>query len=519
MLDDMREPREGDTEATPNCFAEEAARVAAAAAAATVVDRPAVPRPTRATRKASRWREEQAPVIEPEEQPGRPRRAWPWVLVTILILGLVGTAYVMVSNRTGTAGPRLGTVPEVVGLPKAKAVTKIQAAGFSYHIGGTQPSADVKEGDVLRQETPGGTKLEKGKTVGIWISSGMGQVEVPNVVGLTQAEATERLGPAGLEVVAKPEVDSNAEVGRVLRQNPEADKKVDPGTTVTITVAAVTNTVRVPPLSNMPQENAVALLKSMDLVANVQETDSALPGGIVDHQDPVSASEVQRGTTVKIFVSNAPPAKTVTVPAVGALGLTEAQAKAILTNRRLKAQVVDLETPDAKPGLCIYQDPAAGAEVKIGSVVSITIARKPQPTTTTVPSPASGVLRYDQTDARITRTGVWVDRGTTAAYLGSYGRSSTGAASATIYFSGTRLAWIAVMATNTGIVDVYLDGVKTATVNLAASATMYMVNVWSTGVLPRGHHKVTLVLSSSSPAGKYLTLDAVDIWGTIRTGP
>ena len=205
------------------------------------------------------------------------------------------------------------------------------------------------------------------------------------MVGLTQAEAAERLRKAGLEVVAKPEVGSDVEVGRVLRQNPEADKKVDAGTTVTITVAAVTNTVKVPPLTGMTQENAVALLKGMNLVADVQETDSALPGGIVDHQDPASASEVQPGTTVKVFVSNAPAAKTVIVPAVGALGLTEAQAKAILAKYRLKARVIDLETPDSKPGLCIYQDPAAGVEVKIGSVVSITVARKPQNTTTTTP--------------------------------------------------------------------------------------------------------------------------------------
>ena len=206
--------------------------------------------------------------------------------MTILILALVAAAYVIVSNRSAAAGLQFGTVPEVVGLPEAKAISKIQAAGFGYRVEGRQPSADVEEGDVVRQDTAGGTKLEKGKTVGIWISSGTGQLEVPKVVGLTQAEAAERLRKAGLEVVAKPEVSSDVEVGRVLRQNPEADKKVDPGTTVTITVAAVTNTVKVPPLTGMSQENAVALLKGMNLVADVQKTDSALPGGMVDHQDP-----------------------------------------------------------------------------------------------------------------------------------------------------------------------------------------------------------------------------------------
>ena len=101
---------------------------------------------------------------------------------------------------------------------------------------------------------------------------------------------------------------------------------------------------------------------------------------------------------MKVFVSNAPAPTTVKVPAVAALGLTEAQAKAKLALYGLKAKVVDQETPDFKPGLCIYQDPAAGVEVKIGSVVQIvSIARgcrsprplprrRPRPTTTAPPA-------------------------------------------------------------------------------------------------------------------------------------
>ena len=86
---------------------------------------------------------------------------------------------------------------------------------------------------------------------------------------------------------------------------------------------------------------------------------------------------------MKVFVSNAPVATTVKVPAVAAIGLTETQAKAMLAKYGLKARVIDQETPDFKAGLCIYQDPAAGVTVQIGSVVNISIARTPVTTTTT----------------------------------------------------------------------------------------------------------------------------------------
>ena len=127
--------------------------------------------------------------------------------------------------------------------------------------------------------------------------------------------------------------------------------------------------------------------------------------------------------------------------------------------------------------------------------------------------------RYEQSDTHIVKVGTWSDLSRTLASGGSYGRSSTAQASATIYFTGTRLDWVAMKGTTTGIADVYLDGVKVTTVNLAAASATYGVTVWSTGVLPEAEHYVRIVRSASSATGKYVTLDAVDIWGTIRFAP
>ena len=127
--------------------------------------------------------------------------------------------------------------------------------------------------------------------------------------------------------------------------------------------------------------------------------------------------------------------------------------------------------------------------------------------------------RYEQTDLRIVKTGAWSDFLRAAASGGSYGRSSTAGAKATVYFTGTRLDWIATKGTTTGIADVYLDGVKKATVNLAATAVSYQVDVWTTGTVAAGPHFVDIVRDTASLSGKYLTLDAVDISGTIDSPP
>ena len=127
--------------------------------------------------------------------------------------------------------------------------------------------------------------------------------------------------------------------------------------------------------------------------------------------------------------------------------------------------------------------------------------------------------RYEQSDSRIVKTGSWADFLKAPASGGSYGRSSTVGATATVYFTGTRLDWIATKGTTTGIADVYLDGVKKATVTLAATAVAYQVDVWSTGPISDGAHYVEIVRDSASLAGKYLTLDAFDLSGTVDAPP
>jgi hypothetical protein len=139
--------------------------------------------------------------------------------------------------------------------------------------------------------------------------------------------------------------------------------------------------------------------------------------------------------------------------------------------------------------------------------------------TVTYTAPAPAYNTYDQLDSHIVYTpSTWTEfLKPGLAYLDSYSRSSAPGASATVYFHGTRLDWIGMKGTTTGVVDVYLDGVKKATVNLTGlTSATYQTVLWSTGTISDGDHYVTLMLSGSSPAGRFITLDAVKIWGHIR---
>lgn len=126
--------------------------------------------------------------------------------------------------------------------------------------------------------------------------------------------------------------------------------------------------------------------------------------------------------------------------------------------------------------------------------------------------------RREHFDPRICYEGAWstVDDG--RASWGGYRRSLVPGASMTVYFRGTRLDWLAVRGPAGGVADVYLDGVREATIDLASPEASHAVEVWSTGRLPDGDHMVEIVRSPSSPLGAYLTVDAVDVWGTLKSG-
>lgn len=107
-----------------------------------------------------------------------------------------------------------------------------------------QTSQTVEAGIVIDQEPGEDEEVNAGDTVTLYVSSGTGikQVEVENLVGKTEEEATSILTKAGLKVNVGYKEDSSKATDIVLSQDPAAGETVDEGTTVTIVV----NTYRKP---------------------------------------------------------------------------------------------------------------------------------------------------------------------------------------------------------------------------------------------------------------------------------
>jgi serine/threonine-protein kinase len=98
-------------------------------------------------------------------------------------------------------------------------------------------SDTVPKGTVISQSPNANSKATKNSVVTITVSSGAGDVSIPNVVGLNAATASNQLGQAGFTVSTKQQSNATVPAGNVISTNPTAGTKAAKGSTVEITVS------------------------------------------------------------------------------------------------------------------------------------------------------------------------------------------------------------------------------------------------------------------------------------------
>jgi serine/threonine-protein kinase len=136
---------------------------------------------------------------------------------------------------TVSSGPKLATVPVLVGTQRSVAVQQIRGRGFSPSV--EEAASSKPAGEVIRQAPSAGSQLPAGSTVSIVVSKGEAKTTVPNVIGKLRADAVEALRAAGLKpVVQEQETEVPSQVGRVIDQFPPPGSEVAPSSTVTVVV-------------------------------------------------------------------------------------------------------------------------------------------------------------------------------------------------------------------------------------------------------------------------------------------
>jgi len=190
---------------------------------------------------------------------------------------------------------------------------------------------------------------------------------LPNVVGLTEAQARQEL--AGLTITIQRAPDPRIPRDRVASQLPLATIRVSDGSAVTLTISDGPGDAIVPTgLLGKPLEEVRAALTAAGLrVSRTIAIDSEQEPGIVLKISPEPGSTVEAGTGVVLEIASG----NISVPSL--VGRSEIEARTILTQAGFLVKIVEAYDANQVIGSVLAQAPSAGEIKLIGSSVTITI--------------------------------------------------------------------------------------------------------------------------------------------------
>ena len=201
--------------------------------------------------------------------------------------------------------------------------------------------------------------------------------EIPDLHGLTEAEAQAQAEDLGFDVAREEAREDGSTPGTVLSTKPPAGEELDEGDTLTLVVSAGNTLAAVPTdLVGKPIEQATDMLKfAGDFKPKVTEqvSEDVAKGVVIAMGEGVPA-ELPKGSEVPLVVSSGPAPRT--VPS-GLVGGTFDQAKAALEGVQLKAKRVDEFSDDVEKGKVIRLEPGEGQQAPRDSEVAVVVSKGP----------------------------------------------------------------------------------------------------------------------------------------------
>lgn len=197
-------------------------------------------------------------------------------------------------------------------------------------------------------------------------------VQLISFVGMTEDEFRASDYMTQLTPVIIQEYNSSYDAGTIFYQNPKAGRTVKEKQKVTLKVSMGTEWISVPETKSMDSGSARQTLQDLGLmVALHQVQDNTVAAGTVISSTPAAGEQVEGGSTVTLYVSQASIDIARTVPSVTGLNVSEARTK--LTSFNLFPKVVEQPSEQAA-GTVLSQNPVAGTQTRMNSTVTLYVS-------------------------------------------------------------------------------------------------------------------------------------------------
>ena len=247
--------------------------------------------------------EEEEAAEEVEEKSFFRTKKFKFGLVLILLLGFFSGFFLSFGKFWSSVEI---TVPDVTG----KQLTLARQILEDQHLRVTVAEAydaSVPVGVVVSQTPEAGTKVKEERTITIYVSKGGEELEMPNLRGLKQSDAIDKLQQMGLRLGSAYETFSDEDSGTVISQDPRSGTRISKGQSVDITVSKgqKIKKITVPDVKGVPSDRARTMIEGSGLkVGSISEEESTQAAGTVVSQSPSAGSEADSGSAVRLAISS-----------------------------------------------------------------------------------------------------------------------------------------------------------------------------------------------------------------------
>lgn len=238
---------------------------------------------------------------DPSDKPSRQHKTTYVLLALAVVAALVLLALAGKAMFGGTPIPKVA-VPRVISLTQTQAIAKLRSVGLVESV--STATNDAAKGTVTDQSPRPGEQVPARTKINITVSSGPGEVAVPDVSNFNIDSAVAAIRTVGLVPGQVESVDDPAVTkGKVIETVPAANKSVVVGTVVTI--KASSGKVKVPDVVGANRSDAQQSLTDARLKYTTKFADSDKPEGTVLAQGH-RGDTVDVGTEIVLTVAQKP---------------------------------------------------------------------------------------------------------------------------------------------------------------------------------------------------------------------
>ncbi len=235
------------------------------------------------------------------------------IVASVLFIAVMGWVLYTLSDIFSNESPIVQsndrTVPNVVGMTLSEAERKCEELGITIEVARRDESIKYDTNYIYEQKTAEGVKIKEGSTLNlkVYVSTGLKEIEIPDVSGLEEDKAIEKLVQAGfLESNIKVKTEEHMTIAKdlVTRTDPEAGEGRNYKARITIYLSTGVGKTFMPAIVGLTREEAEQALQTAGLIGEaVEVTNETEAAGTVLEQEIKEYTELDKGTTVKYVVS------------------------------------------------------------------------------------------------------------------------------------------------------------------------------------------------------------------------